>query len=105
MAVGLERENTINQQERVAVGQLAHDGLDIESGGLSLGAGGFRATGWGSTLLEQTARERMVGLVTGALGKNKPFQIEAQEREGSDQVEHFGSGALLVVTGGVFLQT
>ena len=43
----------------------------------------------------------MVGLVTGAPGKDEALEVEAQEREVADQVEYLVSCAFVVVAQGV----
>src|ERR1017187_10112525 len=81
--------------------QQAHDPLDVEStfqpDRVGSGAPGACASG----LLNQPARQGMVGLVTGSVGDDKPLDVEAQQSQVTDQVEYFVACALVRVTHGV----
>ena len=97
-AMGLELEHTIDQQERVAVGQRPHDALDVERRALSASARCHRTAGRsGMRCSNKPARQGMVGLVSGAMGDDEPLEVEAQQRQVAEQVEYFVARAFVLV--------
>ena len=52
----------------------------------------------GQRLLDQPASQGMVGLVARSLGDDEPLEVEAQERQVTDQVEYLVPRAFVVVT-------
>ena len=92
---GIELEHPVDQQERVAVRQEAHDPGDVEHAVFPERAGRSARSAFDRRLLEQPPRQGVVGLVSRPVGDDEPVEVEAQESEVADHVEDLVPHALV----------